>query len=69
MGDLHAQWVAFGTHLLIIAEVKNQSHALQLVLPKTLLQTFVDRLCPKPSVYLRKVVGRRSRLVSSPELG
>ena len=29
------------THLLIIAEVEIQSHALQLVLPRTLLQTFV----------------------------
>lgn len=43
------------THLLIIAEVENQSHALQLVLPKTLLQTFVERTCPSLST---KVVGR-----------
>lgn len=38
-----------GTHLLIIAEVENQSHALQLVLPKILLQTFVERPCPSVS--------------------
>lgn len=37
------------THLLIIAEVENQSHVLQLVLPKTSLQTFVERLCPSLS--------------------
>lgn len=36
------------THILIIAEFENQSHALQLVLPKS-LQTFVERMCPSLS--------------------
>lgn len=34
------------THLLIIAEIENQSHALQLVLPKTLLRTFCRKNVP-----------------------